>query len=69
LKKHQRIGNWIQFDRIWTGYEQYLDDVRNTVPHLSRLRDKDRYLWGRSAACQLERDLANGFAKASKASG
>lgn len=35
--------------------------VKNAVPFRYSLRDKDRYLWGKSYAEQLERDIQRGF--------
>ena len=46
---------------VWDGYRAYLDAVRRVAPPRLSLRQKDRYLWGRSAAQQLERDLRSCF--------
>jgi len=65
LDGHHELANWSRFDRIWAGYEQFRDAVRAAGPDGLALRDKDRYLWGRSSALQLEEDIATRFAKPS----
>src|SRR5262249_40573875 len=42
-------------------YSEYIEAVRAAVHGQPALRDKDRYLWGRSFADQLDRDTAAGF--------
>jgi hypothetical protein len=49
------------FDKVWARYFEYRESVRAAVPQESSLRDKDRYLWGRSAARQVQSDIASGF--------
>jgi hypothetical protein len=47
-----------------TDYRRFVDAVRSVEAEgLTNLRDKDRYLWGKSASDQLVRDIASGFAK------
>jgi hypothetical protein len=43
--------------RTWDGYMAFRDAVVAAAPSHLSLRDKDRYLWGRSNAEQLEKDL------------
>jgi hypothetical protein len=43
---------------VWTGYQACLAAVIAATPSELCLRDRDGYLWGRSAAKQLEADLA-----------
>jgi len=50
--------------RIWPRYCEYCEAVKRAVPEHRKLRDKDRFLWGRSSALQLEKDIAAGFPKA-----
>ena len=45
----------------WEGYCEYLEAVRKIAPQDLSLRDKDRYLWARSAAKQLDRQIEDGF--------
>ena len=47
---------------VWGEYVAYRDAVVLATPPGLCLRDRDRYLWGRSAAHQLERDVRSGFA-------
>ena len=51
----------LDFDNLWTGYCEYLDDVRRKVAEVSALRDKDRILWARSFKKQLETDISTLF--------
>jgi hypothetical protein len=50
-----------QFEALWRRYSGYIEAVRAAVPRQPALRDKDRYLWGKSFAEQLDRDIAAGF--------
>jgi hypothetical protein len=49
------------FDVLWRRYEAYVDRVRKEVPLERSLRDKDRFLWGKSFAQQLQSDIADRF--------
>ena len=60
LGKFHSLGN-VKADRVWDGYCEYRDAVNRAVAGHLVLRDKDRYLWGRSAARQLVQDIVNGF--------
>ncbi len=46
---------------LWDQYAAYRDAVIKSVPEATTLRDKDRTLWGRSAATQLLVDIARNF--------
>jgi hypothetical protein len=48
---------------LWSKYGEYREAVKRTVPQHGALRDKDRFLWGRSAAWQLVADIASGFSR------
>ncbi len=63
LQKHHKLGTLTKFDSIWSGYKEFISDVRNEEPNNLSLRDKDRYLWGKSFAVQLEQDIAKNFFK------
>lgn len=63
LKDFHRLGSVARFDVVWVGYGQYRDAVRAAVPGELSLRDKDRYLWAKLSASQLERDIATGFVR------
>jgi hypothetical protein len=51
------------FDRVWLEYCQFVERVRRMTPDSLSLRDKDRYLFGQSAAHQLERDIESCFTR------
>jgi hypothetical protein len=57
---------FVKRERVWLRYSRYRESVKRTIPSLPRLRDKDRFLWGRSAARQLVGDIARGFSKAKR---
>lgn len=63
LQKHHKLGTLTNFDSIWSGYQEFISNVRNEEPNNLSLRDKDRYLWGKSFAVQLEKDIAKNFLK------
>jgi hypothetical protein len=54
----------IKPERVWPEYCRYREAVARAGPGSLLLRDKDRFLWGRSAARQLVRDIARGFSSA-----
>jgi hypothetical protein len=60
LSNFQKLGE-LPADRLWPSYEQYCRAVSSAVPAYAALRDKDRYLWGRSTAQQLTQDIKDGF--------
>lgn len=47
----------------WSGYQDYRDAVAAAAPPALSLRDKDRWLWGKSFAEQLESNIAANFNK------
>jgi hypothetical protein len=54
------------FEAQWRRYAAYVKAVHAAVPSQKLLRDKDRFLWGRSFAEQLERDVASGFQRSTE---
>lgn len=48
LQNYHNVQNKAHFDKLWSGYQAYLDDVRSKEPTVSALRDKDRTLWAKS---------------------
>lgn len=64
LTDFPELKNLTDFDKIWTGYQKYKDAVEGSVDLQLNLRDKDRYLWGESAAMQLKDDILRLFVKA-----
>ncbi len=55
------LGDRSRFEQLWDEYQEYLRAVCEAAPSHMALRDKDRWLWGRSAAQQLEADIARAF--------
>jgi hypothetical protein len=52
----------VNFNTVWQGYSEFKQEVIRTAPEKS-LRDKDRWLWGKSFCKQLEDDIKTGFKK------
>jgi hypothetical protein len=50
-----------RYEDLWSRYSAYLGSVRESVPSATKLRDKDRYLWGQSFHGQLQRDIESRF--------
>jgi len=61
LNDFHNLDNITPFDRMWSSYEDYLRAVKQNSPDGLTLREKDRYLWGRSFHGQLCQDISNGF--------
>jgi hypothetical protein len=61
LEKHHQLQNRTTADSLWTGYQEFIGDVRKAIPGPGSLRDKDKALWGKSFKEQLERDIYNCF--------
>ncbi|MGQ9684666.1 MAG: hypothetical protein ACUVX9_19260, partial [Anaerolineae bacterium] len=55
------LGNQVSFERIWDGYQDYLRRVIEATPEGLCLRDRDRWLWGRSFDERLRRDIGRAF--------
>jgi len=53
------------FEAKWKRYDEYLKEVQTAAPGGLSLRDKDRYLWAKSFAQQLEVDIRTGFPRPS----
>lgn len=66
LGDFHRITNRTRFDRIWSEYGDFCEAVRADAPDGLSLREKDRYLWARSAATQLQQEIVGCFGKADK---
>ncbi len=48
LGAHHDLANLGFSDRLWDGYLKFVSDVKRAAKKMRTLRDKDRYLWGRS---------------------
>ena len=55
-----KLGNVVNSDHRWEGYQAFLGAVRDAAPGRS-LRSADRALWGTSFASDLDRDIASTF--------
>jgi hypothetical protein len=53
-----------RYEDLWGRYSAYVARVRESVPEVQGLRDKDRCLWGQSFATQLRRDIDRKFGSA-----
>ena len=63
LKDFDKLPNKTNFDSLWNGYEKFIEAVHKVGPSEYSLRDKDRWLWGKSFSQQLEKDIAEKFQK------
>ncbi len=61
-----KVSQSWKFERIWEAYEKYKAKVFELVPEESSLRNKDRFLYGKSNALQLEEDIERLFKKVDK---
>lgn len=61
LGDFHKLKNRLNFENVWSGYQDYKQKVIEATPQVKLLRDKDRFLWGRSFARQLESDIKQGF--------
>ena len=56
----ERLSTLSRFDPIWEGYQSYIRAVSDAAPSELSLRDKDRWLWGRSFHRDLRKLVASG---------
>jgi hypothetical protein len=63
LTDFKGLDNISNFENLWLGYTRYIDSVRKYEPQNLSLRDKDRFLWGKSFYKQLTYDLNRKFKK------
>jgi hypothetical protein len=61
LDDFHNLINRSKFDDVWSGYEALCRRVKEATPNGLSLRDKDRYLWGKSAHEQLLADIVLKF--------
>jgi len=60
------LKNISNFEALWRGYQDFKCNVEESAPSKLSLRDKDRYLWGKSFYEQLTKDIKRGFRKPQK---
>lgn len=61
LGNYHRLANKTNFDNLWQGYVSFRQQVETSAPEGLPLRDKDRYLWGKSFCDQLMDDVERRF--------
>jgi hypothetical protein len=55
------LDNLSDFEDVWQSYQDFKRKVVESTPAELTLRDKDRYLWGKSFYEQLTHDISQGF--------
>jgi len=58
LKNFHNLHNKTKFDKIWEGYKEFKKAIADAIPEEPNLRNKDRYLWGKSFCEDLKEFLA-----------
>lgn len=61
LGQFHSLANVTDFAVTWARYREYLAAVTTAAPANLNLRDHDRYLWGKSVAEQLRKDISRNF--------
>jgi len=61
LGDFHKLSNKSRFETVWTEYNRFIAAVQKEAPEGLSLKDKDRWLWGKSFWEQLDRDVKNGF--------
>jgi len=62
----RNLTNLTNIDRLWEGYGAFMSAVISNSPAGLSLRNRDRYLWGKSFRDQLTTDIATAFRSASE---
>jgi hypothetical protein len=63
LTDFKGLDNISNFEKLWKRYSEYIESVKKYKPQNLSLRDKDRFLWGKSFYEQLTDDLKKNFKK------
>jgi len=66
LGKYHHLKDSRSFETIWDGYQKFKCDMQKLAPSELSLRDKDRYLRGKSFREQLLDDVRFGFKRTKK---
>jgi len=61
LNDFHKLNNVVNFENIWNGYLEYKHKIVQAAPADLSIRDKDRYLLGKSFSKQLRDGIKNGF--------
>jgi len=57
LNAHAELAQWRFSEKLWDGYRKFSTDVRRATKSVRTLRDKDRYLWGKSLFQDIKDEL------------
>jgi len=52
-----KLPNRTNFENLWKDYQKFIRAVKQEAPNGLPLRDKDRYLWGKSRHDELKCDM------------
>lgn len=66
LGGYRNLTNLTNINRLWDGYSAFKNAVISNSPAGLSLRDRDRYLWGKSFRDQLTNDVATAFQSGSE---
>jgi hypothetical protein len=69
LDGYRNLTNFTNIDNLWEGYTAFKNAVIGNSPPGLSLRDRDRYLWGKSFRDQLMTEIATGFRSSSDEEG
>ena len=61
LGKYHHLKGCRDFETLWAGYQKFKSEVQKMALTGLSLRDKDRYLWGKSFHDQVVDDIKLGF--------
>jgi hypothetical protein len=62
LEEYKYLKNDISdFEKLWTGYCNYLREVKQYNPGKTNFVDADRNLWGKSFYYELKNNIKTGF--------
>jgi hypothetical protein len=56
LGAFRKLENRRFSEELWKNYLSFKREIRNAAPSVLSLRDKDRYLWGKSFHKQVVKD-------------
>ncbi|CAN5483849.1 hypothetical protein BH20ACI3_BH20ACI3_39710 [soil metagenome] len=59
--KYHYLKGLVFSERVWNGYLKFKMKVTQATPKKLTVRERDRYLWGESAAVQLVEDIRQGL--------
>lgn len=57
ISDFHKLGSKIFSDELWDGYQKFIQAVKHNTPPGYSLRDRDRYLWGKSLYEQIKEEI------------